>query len=96
MEDVYWERLEKKMELNSKQVALITHRIDGLLEGNFPPMKSIIGLQPRISCFVKCISLDLQLRILLSAVVTLFARSILEPLKRLCCLVSPFKSPNPA
>ena len=34
MEDVYWERLEKKMELNSKQVALITHRIDG---GEFSP-----------------------------------------------------------
>ena len=38
----------------------------------------------------------LQLRISLSLVVTLFAASILEPLKRLCCLVSPFKSPNPA
>ena len=39
---------------------------------------------------------SLQLRISLSFVVTLFAASILEPLKRLCCLVSPFKSPNPA
>ena len=38
----------------------------------------------------------LQLRISLSFVVTLFAASILEALKRLCCLVSPFKSPNPA
>ena len=38
----------------------------------------------------------LQLRISLSPVVTLFAASILEPLKRLCCLVLPFKSPNPA
>ena len=38
----------------------------------------------------------LQLRISLSLVVTLFAASILELLKRLCCLVSPFKSPNPA
>ena len=38
----------------------------------------------------------LQLRISLSLVITLFAASILEPLKRLCCLVSPFKSPNPA
>ena len=54
MEDVYWERLEKKMEgeLNSKQVVLITHRIDGLLEGNFPPTKSIIGWQ---LCFVQCV-----------------------------------------
>ena len=40
MELVYLEEeLEKKSwgELNFKQVAMITHRIDGLPEGNFSP-----------------------------------------------------------
>ena len=52
MEDVYWERLEKKMELNSKQVALITHRIEG---GEFSPQEVYHRLAAKDFCFVQCV-----------------------------------------
>ena len=52
MEDVYWERLEKKMELDSKQVALITHRIDG---GEFSPHEVYHRLAAKDFCFVQCV-----------------------------------------
>ena len=98
--DVYSEEAALKENLGGIefQTGGNDHTFTGLTTagGEFPPMNSITGQQPRISYLCPLYFLDLQLCISLSVVVTLFARSILKPLKRLCCLVSPFKSPNPA
>ena len=64
-------------ELNFKQVAMITHRIDGLLEGNFSPMKSITGWQPKSFVPLSVVFLRFAtLYFVISVVVTLFARSV--------------------